>query len=413
MSQVSGGSLSTKIPSGNQQQVAEYSTRIVPFSPELGEIIPIWKRLNQRYSNDLLDCDPEWLLEERRGEESKILLFLLEKHDQIVGVVPFEKSNKPHYFKLGEARVLRLPFKSFRLLGYSLSIPPDAEAHNAIIRGIAQSVGDFDGLYMGHVEVESFLWNYLHSSSLVKEHFRCYSAVEPQIHPLIRFRGTFDDYMRKFSPQDRRKRFQQVRRLKGQSQVEMVRFTEPAKVGELLDTVFRVSGNTWQFQIHGRAWAFRAADLEVWRHRLEFAAERGWLRSYVLKCDGTPWAFILGFQHSSRFYPVSLGFDQARARYSVGTVLQFLVLEDLFRDSPPELYDFGTFFEYKAHLANESYLEQRIALFPRRPYPLLIQGLDYAWHLGVHQVAFLLDRMHIKSGARRAVRTMARTMKHG
>lgn len=382
--------------------------RAVPLQMELGPILARWKALNVRYGNDLLDCDPEWLLELYRGEESKVLVFLLEKEGELEGVVAFERSNKPHFFKLGEFRAAKLPFKSLRLLGYSLSIPADTNAYDALFREIAGMRGTFDALYMGHVEIGSLLWNYLRFSPVIQSGFRHYGAVGAQPHPLVRFNGTFENYMEKFSSKSRNTLRRRVKTLWREFRVDLVRSTRPEDVDGLFDDILKIAGNTWQSQLHGQAWGIMESDPSIWKRRLKFAAERGWLRAYVLKCNGSGCAFILGIQHAGRFYHVFLGFDQGWSQYSVGTVLQLLVLEDLFQEDPPQLYDFGTYFEYKARFANETYSEERIALFPRRAYPLLVETLDRTWNLGTHQAALLFDQLHVKPGLRHLMRILMR-----
>jgi Acetyltransferase (GNAT) domain len=387
-----------------EAETPNYRIRAVPLGlSALGHLIADWKRVNVRYGNDILDCDPEWLFEQFRNEESKVRVFLLEKDGEFAGAVPFEQAEKPHPFRLGKRHLARLPFKSLRLLGYSLSIPAETAAYNALFSEIAKATGDFDGLYLGHVEVGSFLWKYLHTSPLIKKHFRYYCRLGPQPHPLIRFEGTFDDYMRKFSAKARKNRLREARILSERFQVELQRITRAEEVDRFVEAVAVISGKTWKSQL--QIGVLAAFDLSVWQRRLTFAAERGWLRSYLLKCDGTGCAFIIGVHHHRRYYHMVVGYDQAWGTYSVGSVLQLMVLEHLFNDNPPEVYDFGVYFDYKGRLSNESYLEALVCLFGRRPYPLLVQTLDRAWTVGARQAAALLERLHLKSTVRNLLRS--------
>ena len=103
---------------------------------------------------------------------------------------------------------------------------------------------------------------------------------------------------------------------------------------------------------------------------LRFLADRGWLRSYVLTCDGVPCSFILGHQYGSCFYAELVGVDDAWRSYSAGTVILVLVLEDLFKENSPKFYDFGTHVKFQEIFATESYPEATVWLFRRRAYPV-------------------------------------------
>ena len=73
--------------------------------------------------------------------------------------------------------------------------------------------------------------------------------------------------------------------------------------------------------------------------RLSHSAEQGWLRSYILYCENVPCAFMLGFQYGGCYYYDDVGYDPAYAKWSVGSVLQLKVIEDIL-DSPHPLKHF-------------------------------------------------------------------------
>ena len=146
-----------------------------------------------------------------------------------------------------------------------------------------------------------------------------------------------------------------------------------------------------------RAGQYWRVDPEVVTRELRFLAERGWLRSYVLTCDGAPCSFILGRQYESSFYAESAGVDDAWRSYSVGTVILLLILENLFNDNPPEFYDFGTPLKFQGYFATESYPEGRVWLFRRRAYPTLAWSIYSACNAVSMSTGMLLDRFGLKS----------------
>jgi CelD/BcsL family acetyltransferase involved in cellulose biosynthesis len=76
---------------------------------------------------------------------------------------------------------------------------------------------------------------------------------------------------------------------------------------------------------------------------------------------------MLGYQYGGCYYYTDVGFDPAYAKWSVGSVLQLKVLQDLYQqDGRPELFDFSTGYgEHKERFGSESRLEANVLLMPR------------------------------------------------
>ena len=79
---------------------------------------------------------------------------------------------------------------------------------------------------------------------------------------------------------------------------------------------------------------------------------------------------LVGFQRRGIFLPLEMGFDPAFAKYSLGTVLQFLLVEHLFANNPPQVLDLGGYGTWKDVLSTTSYLQSRIMLFRPGAYNL-------------------------------------------
>jgi len=389
-------------PITNTESVGAYQVSHARLSEVARANLADWKMRDIHYDNNILHGDPEWLLEQFKGEEEKLHVFLVKMGGDFLGAVPFELSQRPLKCQLGEFQVVEFPLRRLRLLGYSLSLPADGCLYDLVFSKILETAGEFDAIFMEYLKVDSYLWSYLRTSPLISQHFRYYSRQGPLPHPLLRFKGSFDEYLQKFSAKTRKNRVREVKRLRDEGGVEFICVTQPDEVEDFLDTAAAISRKTWQFNMVG--WGLAAWDLTQIKRRLKFAAERGWLRSYLLKCGGTPCSFILGLQHSHRFYHAVVGYDPQWSRLSVGSVLQFLVLEDLFGHNRPEVYDFGTYAPYKEYWANESYLELSGFLFPRRPYLVLVEIVHRACSRTSIQAAAILDRLHLKPSVRRVLR---------
>lgn len=377
-----------------------YSIRKVSLDQDLNGLLDSWRRCNSGFHDHTIHCDPDWLQAHYHRQLQDVHAYLCERDGIMVGAVPFLSAKQPLLCQLGDFPVAKLPLRVLRLQGYTPNIPAEESAYDALFRSILST--RFDAIFMNYVKADSFLWNYLHTSPLMRKSFRLFSQRGPEPHLLARLDGSFETYMQKFSAKARKNRLREIRKLRDRGDVQLIRVTGESEVDSYLAAATDISRKTWQFKRLG--WGVAAWDGDAQRDQMKFLARRGWLRSYLLKCDGEACSYILGWQYASRFYHAVIGFDPEWNDYSVGTVLQLLVLEDLYKENTPELYDFGTFAEYKAHLSTESYLEAVVWLFRRRPYPLFANGLQRAFSLASRKTGILLNKVGLRARVKRLLR---------
>src|ERR1700678_1712761 len=370
-----------------------YSVREVRFNDEISRFLKPWIECHRRFPGHTLHSDPEWIAQRFKHEKENVRVFLVEKAGEIVGAVPFVLNREPLVCELGQFALSRIPLRTLCLQGYTLNVPEEVAAYDKLFGQILRS--DADAIYIENAKTSSFLWSYLRSSALSRQGFRFYTKTGPLPHCLVRLDGTFEGYLKRFSSKARKNRLRELRTLRERGPLTLLRVSQPSELDAFLEAARDISRKTWQFKRFGRVLAAR--DPETVRGELQFLAERGWLRSYVLKCHGVPCSFILGHQYASSFYAESVGVDDAWRSYSVGTVIMLLVVENLFEEEPPEFYDFGTPIRFHEHFATENYREARVWLFRRRAYPLMASAVYHACNAISMNTGKLLQRLGLKS----------------
>jgi CelD/BcsL family acetyltransferase involved in cellulose biosynthesis len=104
-------------------------------------------------------------------------------------------------------------------------------------------------------------------------------------------------------------------------------------------------------------------DMET-RRLLVLAAERGWLRSYILFINNRPVAFDTALQYKNCFYLQNGGYDPAFSEIEPGINLFLGYLAELIDDGNIQCVDFGFGdAQYKRHICNESWNEESVYLF--------------------------------------------------
>ncbi|HXM97453.1 MAG TPA: GNAT family N-acetyltransferase [Candidatus Dormibacteraeota bacterium] len=367
--------------------------REIRLDQDLGAFRKGWKECNSRFHDHTIHCDPDWIEEQYKGQKENVRIYFLERESQIIGAVPFVLSRESLPCSLGESIVAKFPLHVLSLQGYAPNMPAETSVYDMLFSRILES--EFDAIKLSHVKTASFLWSYLHSSPLIQKFFSFYTPSGPLPHPLIRLNGSFADYMNQFSSKARKNRLREMKKLQARGNVQLIRVTKASEIDAFLKVAYRISQKTWQF-VRYRV-GIGARDVDAVRSELEFLAQRGWLRAYLLTCDAMPCAFIIGQQYGLSFYTSAAGVDSSWRSYSAGTVLFLLVLEDLFREDSPQYYDLDDYVRYKEQFANESYLEAVVWLFRRRMYPLLASSIYRTCNATSKTAAAALDRLHLKS----------------
>jgi len=347
--------------------------------------------------------DPEWVKGYFADQLEKLSTYSVSGPGSN-GAATFIVLDWPLTWYLGEFAIWELPLKRLLLVEGGIDIPENAAAYDALFAELRTRT-DFGCIHFDAVPIQSFLWRYLLSSESVRRRFVVYQPVAPAQRPILRLEGTFDDYMRKFSSKHRGNIRREIRKLRESplGEMRLVRYESPEQVTEFLERAIAISRKTYQWRLHQRGLSATGKLLQ----RLTFAAEHGWMRCYLLFCGPDPYAFLVGYQHEGCFLMDELGHDPEVSKYSAGTVLQYLVVEDLFAHNRPAIWDLQAYGQYKEALSTESYLEGKLLLFKPGMYSRLVIAGDRVCRSWSNTASLLLDRWNLKSRIRNAIRNRA------
>ena len=175
----------------------------------------------------------------------------------------------------------------------------------------------------------------------------------------------FETYL--FDQFNKKRRFnlkRQVRLLRehGKGRLELHRVESKAEAGAFLQAASVVAREAWQ-----EAYSDEIVQNNVWwLEELEDLAERGLLRAYYMECAGTPCAYAFGYQFGDIYHYDQPGFAQSFAEYSPGSVLLFLLIEDLIKYRPVKTLSFGFGdMQYKRVFSNVHAEEVTVIMFKK------------------------------------------------
>jgi hypothetical protein len=104
-------------------------------------------------------------------------------------------------------------------------------------------------------------------------------------------------------------------------------------------------------------------DNSIMRQRLAMAADKGWLRAYLLYVDDKPCAFWIGTLYGKVFHLDFTGYDSTFKRYEPGTILFMRMIEDLTNSKVEEIdFGFGDAF-YKQRFGDQHWIESSVYIY--------------------------------------------------
>lgn len=319
-----------------------------------GSWIETWNKLLKNSDNRLTAFQsPEWVshLVEVAGKNEVRIALIGNGNGGVDAIVPMTFGSSKIKFDLKARVFFSVPVKTICLLGSIPLIPHSNKLYDLFFRNLFQVSPDSDGVYLDSVPVESFLWQYLLTSPLIKERFIVHIPDGTRKHFSLILPPSFHDYLAGFK---KKKRAELRRRLKifhenNGNDKALVRVDKVGQVQMFLQLASAVSKKSWQHRVLGP----RLTLTDDFNHRLTRLAEKKMLRAYLLFFRGKPCAFRLGYQYGDRYVSAETGYDQSFSDISPGKILTLLMIEDLTAYKPPNMVDFGIgYAEWKKDLCN-------------------------------------------------------------
>jgi CelD/BcsL family acetyltransferase involved in cellulose biosynthesis len=283
--------------------------------------------------------------------------------------------------------------------------PDDARAYELIFQSV-RNMTSVNGVYLRSVPVDSFLWRYLHTERAIRDELLLYMPDQPSEHYMVNLPTSFEEYMQKFSSKTRSNLRRSIRKLENDTgrDIKLSRITAPEQVDSFVGLASEVSKKTYQWHLLGSG----LRTPEILKRNLRFLAERGWLRCYLLWCGQEVCAFMICHQRNEICHSPTIGYDPRWEQYSVGTILQLHVIEDLFTYNRPIAFDFGAGAgAQKKFFGNTHYLDADIYILRRNLYSYIGCSLHRANNTLALCTNRLFRRLSLKANIKKFIRKVS------
>jgi hypothetical protein len=360
-----------------------------------------WEAFLEQNPSEAPLHNPRWLLEEYGSANEALSVYFLYREDALAGFAPVVVSEWPVQCQLGEITLWRFPLRRLTLAGGRPHFPDEAAAYEMLFASL-RAEESFDAIYLDEVAADSFLWKFAATSPALRNGCSPYTPEAPAPRVLLKMEGDFEGYMARFSSKHRQTLRRKVRKFQDAApgETRCIRFTSPDEVEPFLERAVALSQKTYQWNLLGQG--LRATG-QI-RKRLSFLARYGWLRCYLLMCKDQPCAFVTGYQYGSRYYLDDMGFDPEWRAYSVGSVLQLAIIEDLFSFNKPEVYDLGEYGPHKEEFSTDTCLQGKLMLFRPGAYSALVRSAHWSCRACTGMASAVLSRLGLKRRLKKLIR---------
>jgi hypothetical protein len=386
---------------------ANYTVEAVRTREHLRDTIPEWKRfLATRPHGASFFNDPEYIDRVLQGADGAVPNVLIVRKDGFIQCVgPLTVFTRRLKLSLSVYTLASFPVRMLRLFGENFVYAPETnigECLSLIFRTLRNQSFPFDLMFMEAVNTSTPFWEYCRSARLADLGFRYITPLVKmeRIH-LLFLTGTYEQYLASLTKVTRKNFRRQYRSLFQElSGARLLKITQAEEVEAFLDQLDKVFRQTWQ----ARTFGYKQRNSGEQCAMLEWMGKQGWLRSYLLVCDQGPLAYNLGYQYGNTYYAQEAGYAGPYAKYGPGKVLDYLLLEDLFKVNKPEVMDLGIGdLPYKRSIGNRSYAACPIYVLRPSLYLLLLR-VQRLINLGYEGVRGALEAIHLDRLIRRLIK---------
>lgn len=263
------------------------------------------------------------------------------------------------------------------------------QSFKLLLEGALAGWSDCDALYFDALPQESVLASYLHAPMKRIDGTYIYSPFGMRPRHMVQLGVSFDDYLGQMTSKARYNLRRDVTQLQREGSLELFCCQDVSHVQAFLSGAMTVSDQTWQHRLLGS----RLKDDPQTVKRFEELARGGLLRCYLLRSNGQPIAFVIGYQYQGIYQYSEIGYDHNLSSFSPGKVLLYQLLDDLHRDGSFDRLNFGVGdASYKRRFGTHEDLDESLLMIKKQFRNRLVTSSHGAFISGLEMVKRLVGR---------------------
>jgi hypothetical protein len=295
-----------------------------------------------------------------------------------IGICPIVSWRLSIPFQVRKRVLAGIPLKAAAVYGGAPLVPGDPALFRLLFEGMLEELSWCDCIFFPSLPVDSDVCRYLYDEENHGGRFfldpRRLQPREWLYHELGESREELLKGKKGTTRYQLRRRVKKLRELGGGA-LECVRVETEDQVDAFYESALVVAKQSWQDEGLGR----RLEETALYRESLLSLARLGCLRAYLLNCGGRPCSFVIGYQYEDVLHVEQTAYSSEFAPYSPGSVLYYLMLEDLHQHRRPTLVNHGVGATlHKRLFTNRSTLDTTVHLF-RPTIRNRLRRLSHEW----------------------------------
>jgi hypothetical protein len=258
----------------------------------------------------------------------------------VIGLCPVDSWRLELPFQVRKWFLGKFNLRAATITGGEPLLPPDPALFRQFFDGLIDGLPWCDCIFIPSVPLESptckFLYNECRTSS---RYFLYPKIVERRAWYTLELGDSLDHFLKGKQKRTRNTLKRRVRKFRehGGGSLDCIRVETEDQVDSFHESAIRIAERSWQYRNLGRRPENTVLSLE----KLRDLARAGCLCAYLLTCGDNPAAYIIGYRYEDVLQFEETAYAEEFGNLSPGTVLYFLLLEDLYEHNPPAFIDHG------------------------------------------------------------------------
>ena len=343
----------------------DYKTEVIETPAALEAFIPEWHYFTKSQSQIHFSQDIERIFLEQQANNAAhgFRIIVLRKSGAIQCIATLIREPERMALQLGILTLGKVRCLRYRLPGGQLLFSSDAHQKHCIEHLL--SMAKTREYRLNCVFVEEMLTHHAQALSGNLKGFKLRQMnYPPQGVWDLKISGSYDQFLSNLNKKVRNEIRRKIRKMDAaKTSWEVKRLVRSEDVAELMTAQQYVSSRSWKVKHLAPS---RKASQKTNQQYLQAIADLGWLRGYVLYCNGVPRAYSINFQYHNVFYGHEMAYDKNYRQLSPGSVMVYEIIKDLHQERPPEVMSFGfgnsalkKQFCKRSALASDTYLVRR------------------------------------------------------
>ena len=297
---------------------------------------PAWDLLQEKLGNSNFFMSFEWMSTWWKclGIDIKLLIFVIENGDEIVGIAPLMKSRR----SIKPVKFYEISFISTVPVAYSpdsfsgtldILINPDHEkSREVFFRYLLTEVRGWNRIKLHPLPENSQTINTLYK--IAKELKISISQKKVFDNAYLQINESWETYFNGRSKSFRKNLVRAKKKLSDNRKVTFIEYRKPEEISEAMNNLQLIESQAWKFQTGIQI------DDEHYNHfyfdLAKVISENNWLRIWVLMVDDIPVAYDYHVDYFGNIKTLKGSYNKAFAGFSPGSLLSWKVHQVFFEE---------------------------------------------------------------------------------